>query len=199
MGTIRLRSAATLLAIVLAQGCGGPKTAPPPGPGEARGTVPDLRGRTVLVLPVQIKSNVPQGIIPDAEFSFALASRGEGVSWVFASDVDKILERSPGVRVQIRNLPVDVFLRAEVNRVGDPLFGNVARASALVGAEVAIIPVAVTYGPPGAYVVSAAILDVRTGRVAWYGVVEGDEGEATNPQTLASAMDILARGVMRNR
>jgi hypothetical protein len=68
-----------------------------------------------------------------------------------------------------------------------------------VGADIALIPVAVTYGSNGTYVISAAVLMPHTGRVAWYGVVQGEEGEQGNPQTLASAMDILARGITRQR
>ncbi len=137
--------------------------------------------------------------MPDAELAFALGARGEAVDWVFASDVQEVVERSPGVQIQIHNLPVGMFLQAQVNRVGDPLYGNLRRAAALVGADVAIIPVQVSYGADETYIISAAILDIRTGRVFWYGVVEGNPGDQGDPRTLASAMDRLARSVMRLR
>jgi hypothetical protein len=137
--------------------------------------------------------------MPDAELAFALQSRAEAVSWVFPSDVREILDRSPGVRVEMQNLPVTMFLEAEVDRIGDPLFGDLRRASALVGADIALIPVEVRYGVDETYIISTAILSVRTGRVFWYGVVQGGVGEAENPQTLASAADTLARVVARGR
>ena len=149
-----------------------------------------------MVLPVQLRSGVPQGLEADPELAFALRNRGEGVTWVFPPEMDRILERSPWVPVQIRGLPVQIFLQAEVNRVGEPLFGYLLRLAGMTGADVALIPVQLKYAESGAYVVSAALINNRTGRVIWYGVVEGTAGGAQNLASLASVAEVLAKALL---
>ena len=157
--------------------------------------VPDLRGYSVMVLPVQVKTGVPQGLSPDLEIAYALRTRGEGVTWTFPPEIEEVLRRSPGVRAQIRGLPVQTFIQAEVNRVGEPLFGNLVRLSGLTGADVAILPVELKWGESGTYQLSAALIGIRTGRVSWYGVLESSQGEVGDPATLASVTELLARAL----
>lgn len=182
------------LALILVSSCGPPPA--PPGPGEARGSIPDLRGTKVMVLPVQLKTLVPQGLLADAELEHAFRNRGEGVSWVFPPELEEALRRSPGLSAQIRNLPVQVFLQAEVDRIGDPLFGHLVRLGGLTGADVALLPVELKYGEEGTFLLAAALVGIRTGRVAWYGVVEGSPGGVEDPAALASAAETLARTLL---
>jgi len=149
-----------------------------------------------MVFPVQLKSSVPGGVLADPELAHSLRTRGEEVSWIFPDEMDEILARSPGVPAQIRGLPVQMFLQAEVDRVGDPLFGHILRMGALTGADVALIPVELKYGEGEAYLISAALLGIRTGHVVWYGMLEGDSGEARHPATLASVTEKLARALL---
>jgi len=194
MRTIPNRIAPMALALLLVWNCGPPPA--PPGPGESRGVIPDLRGWTVMVLPVQLRTGVSQGILADPELAHALRTRGEGVTWVFPPEMDEILQRSPGVPAQIRGLPVQIFLQAEVNRVGDPLYGYLLRLAGLTGSDVALIPVELKYGENGAYLIAATLIDTRTGRVSWYGVIEGTAGEAQSPAALASVAEMLARALL---
>lgn len=149
-----------------------------------------------MVLPIQLKNSVPTGVLADEEVAHALGSRGEGVTWVFPPDLEQALERSPGVPARIFGLPVQVFDQAEVNRIGDPLYGNLLRLSTMTGADVALLPTKLEYAETGAYVLGAAVIAARTGRVSWYGVVEGIAGEAENPAALASVADLLARTLL---
>ena len=194
MRTIPNRIAPAALALLLAWNCGPPPA--PPGPGESRGAIPDLRGGTVMVFPVQLRTGVSQGILADSELAHALRSRGEGVTWVFPPEMDRILQRSPGIPAQIRGLPVRVFLQAEVNRVGDPLYGHLLRLAGLTGADVALIPVELKYGEDAAYLIAATLIATSSGRVIWYGVMEGDSGEAQSPAALASVAEMLARALL---
>ena len=93
-------------------------------------------------------------------------------------------------------LPVGIFLTREVNRIGDPLYGYLVRAAAVTNAQVALIPVEARrrIEPDGSSVVElvATLLDVRRGRVIWFGVVEGRPGTAGDFQIVASAVDALA-------
>jgi len=194
MEKIPIRIAPLALALLLVWNCGSPP--PPPGAGESRGALPDLRGWTVMVLPVQLKTGVPQGVQADPELAHALRTQGEGVTWVFPPEIEEVLGRSPAVPTQIRALPVHVFLQTEVNRIGDPLFGHLLRLGGLTGADVALIPVELKYGEGGAYSISVALVGTSTGRVSWFGVIEGGTGDAQDPATLASVAEVLARTLL---
>jgi hypothetical protein len=43
---------------------------------------------------------------------------------------------------------------------------------------------------------SVALIVIRTGRVSWYGVIEGLAGEAQDPATLASVAEVMARNLL---
>lgn len=165
-------------------------------PGEARGAVPDLRGRRVMVLPVQIRDGVPSGVTIDEEIAYALPAREEEVSWVFPPEVQGILRRSPGVEASLHGLAVGIFLQVEVRRIGDPLYGQIRRLTTLAGADVALIPVQLSYGADGRFSLAAAILTPVTGRVVWFGIIQGEEGAMDAPGTLASVTDALARAIL---
>lgn len=150
-----------------------------------------------MVLPVQQVVGLPRSAV-DSELAFALATRGAGTSLIFPDEIESALERAPSLDARLTDLPTQVFLRAEVERIGDPLYGILRRLSALTDAQAALLPVAAAYRPPtdslpGAAELAAALVEVRSGRVLWFGVVEGTEGEPGDPRVLASAVDALAR------
>ena len=189
--------AVAALAILVSACASGNTQAPEPG--SSRGTPPDLRGLKVIVLPFQQNAGVPGN--PDAELAFGLQSRSPGVEWVLPEEMDGILARSPSVRTRTRGLSVGIFLRTEVDRVGDPLYGELRRMAALVDAEVVLIPIGISpsnaeaEGDP-TVAVTAALVVARTGRVAWFGIVEGEALPAGDPRGLASAVDQLARTLL---
>lgn len=191
----RLTAVGALLALAFS-GCA--RKAEPPSPGTSQGTPPDLRGSRVLVLPVQQNRGVPGN--PDAELAFGLQERGQGVTWVLPKDLEQALSTSPGMDVSIHAMPVGMFAGGEVRRVGDPLYGQLRRLSALTDASVALIPLrALAMADPDGTVavqVWATLIHVRTGRVLWFGVVEGDRTAPDDPRGLASAMDKLARTLL---
>lgn len=194
------RPFAIVLVSALATGCASSQSALEAG-GEYGG-VPDLRGLSVMLLPAQGVRGVADDGSVDLEIAFALEGRSQQVEWVLPEEMRTVLARSPGVQVGIDALPVGAFLRAEVERVGDPLYGQLRRLSALTGAELALIPVEVRYRDataerPGAVEIAATLLTTRTGRVYWFGVVEGAAGSPDDPAALASAADALARRMVR--
>lgn len=191
-----------LLAAALAPtwGCAG---APAPAAGAARGSVPTLAGRSVIVFPVQRNLGVRGDAT--AEMVFALEGPGQGPDWLLPAELERVLAQSPGLDAPLENLPVDVFLQAQVNRIGDPIYGVLRRIGAVTDAELALIPVAVRPGPaqavdgaeaadgapvPIEYV--ATLIEVRTGRVVWFGVESGAAGAVDDPGRLASAAEALA-------
>jgi hypothetical protein len=96
----------------------------------------------------------------------------------------------------MRGLPVGIFLQAQVRRIGDPLFRDIRRLAELTGAEVVLIPVEIRYGENGAYEVAAALVNGTSGRVYWFGVIQGDEGPPGDAATLASMADALALALL---
>lgn len=172
-----------------------------PQPGEGRGIPPDLRGRSVMLLPVQHNLGIPGD--PSAEVAFALTGRSDEVEWILEDQVEEILARSPAIDASPRGLPVGVFLQAEVNRIGDPLYGQIRRMAGLVGADAVVLPIAASFeanqeipGSTPRVRLTATILEPRTGRVMWFGVEEGDDFPRTDPRALASAAERLAQTIL---
>lgn len=173
----------------------------PPRPGESQGAVPALEGHRVMVLPVQSTPGVEGPA--DAELHFALQDRGPRIGWVFPAEMREVLVRSPGLDVHMDALPVGVFRQAEVERIGDPLYGELRRLAAVADADVALVPLEVRPAldslgavvEDGGLEVTATLINARNGRVLWFGVVAGEPGPAADPRTLASAMDALASAV----
>ena len=188
------------IVVTAAAACGG-KTAPPPSPGQSRGVAPDLRGRRVLLLPVQIVAGVAGD--PDAELAFVLQDVGREVDWILEAEVAEALVRSPGMDARTRGLPVGRFVQAEVERIGDPLYGQLRRMAALVDADAVLIPVAATFEPNETVTDSGprvrfttALIEPRTGRVVWFGIEEGEEVPRGDPRGLASAVERLAQALL---
>lgn len=186
---------ASMAALTLHAGCGGGGAAPPPTAVPSAG----LAGRTVVVFPTQRVIDVPGD--PDAELAFALRTRGGAGRWVLPEALRAQLARSPGLDVPLDGLPIDVFFRSEVRRVGDPLYGIVRRAAAMSDATAVLIPLGVTWRAEtpeagSAVEVTAAVLDVLTGRVVWFGVLEGAAATPEDPAGLVQAMERLAAALL---
>lgn len=151
-----------------------------------------------MVLPVQDVRGVAGDA--DAELGFGLRDRGSTVTWILPDRLEEALARAPGLDTRVHGLAVGAFSAAEVRRVGDPLYGELRRLAALVDAEAALLPVsaaAVTVPGQGTAVrFAVAVVEVRTGRVLWFGVAEGGHHPTGDPRGLASAVDVLARTLL---
>jgi hypothetical protein len=187
-----------LIACLLAAAACGARTAPPPQPGTIRGAAPDLRGVRVVLLPVQQNYGVTGD--PNAELAFGLRERGRDIAWISTEEVDQVLARTPGMQTRTLGLPVGIFVQAEVERIGDPLFGELRRIAALVNAEAIVLPVQMAMSSvPGEQPrvrTWTALIDVRSGRVPWFAVLEGGPFPPGDPRALASAVDEVARSLL---
>ena len=196
----RLRTTAWL-ALVLVAACGG--RAAPPTPEESQNRPPpDLTGSSVMVLPAQpaAGSSALREPVPglDREIAYWLAERAPRVRWVFPDQIQRALARSPSIEVDIYALNVSIFHRAQVENIGDPLFGQLHAVATLVGARYALIPVAAGYvandaaADSGRVEMHVALIDTRGGRVLWFGAAAGQPGPENGAGVVASAAGALA-------
>ena len=187
------------LAATVVLGCGGGASVEPGVP-PTYGFLPDLRGTSVMVFPVQLADSPEARASMDREVEFAVSEAG--LDWLLPEALERAGRRSPGLDIQTTDLPVGVFLRQEVKRIGEPLFGYLIRLGGLTGGPVALIPVASTEAPATdtgqvEWTVAAALIDVRSGRVIWYGSVVGEPGPPGSPRVAASAAQALIRRLAR--
>jgi hypothetical protein len=179
-------------------GCSA-RTSPPPEAGYERGGIPDLRGERVLILPPQRV----EGGHPDLEreLVYALESRGPSVTWIGPEAIRRRVAANPGLGLDPDGLPVERFLSGEIQRVGDPLFGVIYRLAALEDATLAVLPVLVREreeeNGARAMELAVALLHPRSGRVYWYGIVDGAPGAPGDLAATASAVEALARRLVR--
>jgi hypothetical protein len=152
-----------------------------------------------MILPIQQLFGVPGD--PDAELLYGLRSRGADVTWVPPDDLERALERSPSLQARTRGLAVGQFFAAEVLRVGDPLFGELYRLSALVRAEAVVLPIRaeIVRNPDEEEPrvrMTMALIETRSGRVGWFSILEGDPHPLDDPRLLASAVDRVSKTLL---
>jgi hypothetical protein len=191
-------------ALLLVAACSRPQTAPPV---PAASTAPVLIGETVMIFPVQ-RGSVPVADTSarhfavaqdklDAELAYWLPQQANSVRWILPEQIQRSITRSPTLQIDIHNLGVGAFQRAQVKRVGDPLFGDLRKLSAVLDARVAVIPVAAELiggSPETARVqVATAVIDALSGNVLWFGVIEGDADARGAEAGVASAAQAFAR------
>lgn len=194
----RLPALAASALLFILSACGGGNRGPAPF-----STLPPagLEGQRIVVLPVQRIGEVEGDA--EAEMVFALRARMGSGNWTFPAEVRRSLSRSPGLYAPVDDLPVEMFFRAEVERVGDPLYGILRRVAAVTDATGALIPLAVTFREASeatgdapartpAVEVTVALVNILNGRVVLMDVVEGTATGAGDPGGLARAMEALA-------
>jgi hypothetical protein len=204
---IRAARLALLLACVA---CAGPRVKAPTATRDP-GRPPDLTGVQVLFLPVQ-RSPLPgsattaaryDGVdLLDAEISYWLREQAPDVRWVLPETIDRTLRRTPELDIKVRQLDVAVFRRAQVKRIGDPLYGDLRRIAAVLDAKLAVVPVGAEFKPgdatQGRLEIALAIIDLSFGDVIWFGVLGGDAG-TPGQQTAASTAQAVASRFGRSR
>jgi hypothetical protein len=199
-----MKSNSIFAALMALAACSRPQAAPPV---PAASTAPVLIGETVMIFPVQ-RGSVPVADTSarhfvvaqeklDAELAYWLPQLANGVRWVLPEQIQRAITRSPTLQIDIHNLGVGAFQRAQVKRVGDPLYGDLRKLSAVLDARVAVIPVAaelIGASPQTARVqVATAVIDALGGHVLWFGVIESDTAARGADAGVASVAQALAR------
>ena len=201
----RVRRAFAFTLVLLCVACSGHRVQAPTATRDP-GRPPDLTGVQVLFFPVQ-RAPLPGSAAStvrydgvdqlDAEISYWLREQAPDVRWVLPEAIDRTLRRNPELDIKVRQLDVAAFRRAQVKRIGDPLFGDLRRLAAVLNARLALIPVAAesigrTEGEARVQV-ATAIIDALDGTVLWFGITES-EADASGPEAgLASVAQVMAR------
>lgn len=191
----------------------------PPAADTQQRPFPDLSGQAVMLLPVQ--ANVPLVGVPaaadtavpptpltdvaraalEAELAYWLPASVPRARWSLPADIVRAAERSPMLAVFPRALPVQPFLRARLEAIGDPLYGDLRKVGTLTDARVALLPVGAVFIPEqgggGRVHMAVALIDTLGGAVLWYGVVAGDSGARDDAHVVASAARALANLMTR--
>lgn len=202
-----MRRLGAILLIGVLAGCRG-QPAPAPTPNQPSSVPPDLSSMPILMLPVQpgaVPSSLPRSETPlrldgvnqlDAEISYWLRERAGRVRWVLPETLARTLARTPAMDIKLHALDVASFRRAQVRRIGDPLFGDLRRLAAIHDARFAVVPVAAEFRPvsetEGRIEVALALIDTSFGDVVWFGVVAGEPGPAESPAVAGSAAQRVA-------
>lgn len=133
----------------------------------------------------------------DAEIAYWIQQAPQRTKWMLPAVIDRTIARSPALNIDPRSLAVGSFQRAHVKRIGDPLFGDLARLASVLSATVAVIPVAVEYiGADAATAtlnIATAVIDPTDGDVLWFGVIAGTEAGPGSEAAIASAAQAFAR------
>lgn len=194
-----------VLSTIALAACGARNEKAPPVP--AATPAPVLTGQTVMIFPVQ-RGNVPVADPQlqhftlatdklDAELAYWLPQTATNVKWTLPAAIQRAITRSPSLAVDINNLAITSFQRAEVKRIGDPLFGDLRKLAAVLDTRLAVIPIAaerIGTNPQTARVqVATAVIDAMNGMVIWFGVIEGDAEATSEEAGIASAAQAMAR------
>ena len=186
------RPRALLLVLAACGGAGEPGAPPEPEPAPAP---PQLAGQRVMLLPA--RAPAPEQL--DAELAFWLTDRAPTVDWVPPDELQRVADRTPAWRMQLKGLPRPVVrLGGGERRVRDPLYGALRQLGAVVDARYAVVPVTVAEHPDSVGVrlsLAMAVVDIRGGRVLWLHTTAGER----NPDrraAVASVAEAMARSLV---
>jgi hypothetical protein len=139
----------------------------------------------------------------DAEIAYWVPQLAAKTKWVLPELIDRVLARSPSLVIDPRALAVGSFQRAQVRRIGDPLFGDLRRLAAVLDAQVAVVPIAAEYlgtePAVAAPTIAAAVINALDGTVIWFGLIEGTEKGVSSEGAIAAAAQAFARAFADKR
>ena len=94
------------------------------------------------------------------------------------------------------DLQVGAFGRAQVKRIGDPLFGDIRKLAAVFDNQIALLPVGAEFvgrtRETATLQIAAALIKLDAD-VVWFGVIAGTEPGVGSDAAIASAAQAFAR------
>jgi hypothetical protein len=153
---------------------------------------PGLEGQRVMLLPVRVGD--PAEL--DTELAHRLPARGPTVEWLLPDELQTVMDRAPAWRVRLSAMPRNIAQpRSREPYLVDPTYGDLRRLGAIVDSHLAILPVAVRQvevdGAP-VLELTAALVDIRGGRVLWMATVRGGASPESPGDAAAAVAEALA-------
>jgi hypothetical protein len=153
---------------------------------------PGLEGQRVMLIPV--RAGDPAEL--DTELAHRLPARSPTVEWLLPNELQTVMDRAPAWRVRLSAMPRNIAQpRSREPYLVDPTYGDLRRLGAIVDAHLAILPVAVRQVEvDGAIVMelTAALVDIRGGRVLWMATVRGGVSPESPDDATAAVAEALA-------
>ncbi len=146
--------------------------------GDSTGTLPDLEPRRSALLQEA-----------NSTLDTAVRLTGRGVTWMGMDEQRRAARRNPTLGIDPDQFATSYLLGSTVDRIPDPLWGQIRSLGAITGARFAVVPAAVRIaGRAGALTASyiMVVADVRTGTVMFRARAVGQPA-ATAEAALASA------------
>jgi hypothetical protein len=148
--------------------------------GDSASPLPDLDARRTALLGAAY-----------AALDTAVRRDAREVTWMGVEEQQRIARRNPTLGLEPDRFATAFVIGLKVDRVPDPLWGQVRTMAAMAGARYALVPAGVKLtGVPGALTATYVLVlaDTRTGLVLWRGRVPG------RPAASAEAALALAAG-----
>ncbi len=150
--------------------------------GDSTGTLPDLEPRRGALLQEA-----------NSALDTAVRLTGRGVTWMGLEEQRRAARRNPTLGIEPDQLATAYLVGSTVDRVPDPLWGQVRSLGAITGARFAVVPAAVRVsGTSGAFTASyiVVVADIRTGNVMFRARATG------RPMATAEAALVSAAGTV---
>jgi hypothetical protein len=166
--------------------CGRPAPQQQPAP-------PVLAGQRVMLLPV--RAGDPPEL--DVELARWLTERSPTIEWLLPAELQAVMDRAPAWRVRLNAMPRNIAQpRSREPHLVDPTYGDLRRLGAIVDVHLAVLPVTVRRIESEGSIaleLTAALVDIRGGRVLWMATARGEAPSESPDVAVAGVAEALAR------
>lgn len=134
-----------------------------------------------------------------AALDTALRRDAREVDWMGLDEQERAARRNPTLNIQPARFNTTALFPVQVERVPDPLWGQIRTIAAVTGARYIVAPAGVRFlGTPAALSATYVLVmaDARTGAVVWRGRLDGAP-QATAEAALASAAGTAVANPLR--
>jgi hypothetical protein len=152
--------------------------------GDSTGTLPDLEPRRGALLREA-----------NSALDTAVRLNGRGVTWMGLEEQRRAARRNPTLGVEPDQFATAYLVGSTVDRIPDPLWGEVRSLGAITGARFAVVPAAVRIaGTAGVFTASyiVVVADVRTGNVMFRARATGSPMASAEAALASAAGTVIA-------
>lgn len=152
--------------------------------GDSTGTLPDLELRRAALL-----------LSANSSLDTAVRLNGRGVTWMGLEEQRHAARRNPTLGLDPDQFATSYLIGSTVDRIPDPLWGQVRSLGAITGARFAVVPAAVRIaGVAGSLTATyiVVVVDVRTGTVMFRARATGRPMASAEAALASAAGTVIA-------